>query len=96
MNRINLICLGVSDMNRSRTFYRDGLGFTTPSGEDAPKVVFFSNAGTRLELYPLDELDGISVKRSRLRPARDSRALRSRIVRNPAPRWTNCLKRYKA
>ena len=56
MNRINLICLGVSDIRRSRAFYRDGLGFTTPSGEDAPQVVFFSNAGTRLELYPLEGL----------------------------------------
>lgn len=56
MNRINIICLGVRDMVKSRAFYRDGLGFTTPSTSDTPKVVFFSNGGTRLELYPLDDL----------------------------------------
>lgn len=33
-----------------------GLGFTTPSTEDKPDVVFFSNGGSKLELYPLAEL----------------------------------------
>lgn len=56
MNRINLICLGVRDIVRARAFYRDGLGFTTPSKESDPRVVFFSNSGTRLELYSLEGL----------------------------------------
>lgn len=56
MNRINLITLGVKDINKSLLFYRDGLGFTTPVSEENPDIVFFSNAGTRLALYPLDEL----------------------------------------
>lgn len=56
MNRINLIALGVRDMERSRTFYRDVLGFTTPHNGPNPQVVFFSNGGTRLELYPLEGL----------------------------------------
>lgn len=56
MNRINVICLGVRDIVKARSFYRDGLGFTTPNNEDKPDVVFFSNGGTRLELYPLNEL----------------------------------------
>lgn len=56
MDRINLICLGVRDMRKSLAFYRDGLGFATSSREDNPGIVFFQNKGTRLELYPLEEL----------------------------------------
>ena len=56
MNRINLICLGVRDIVKSRAFYRDGLGFATPNNEEDPKIVFFNNGGTRLELYPLQGL----------------------------------------
>ncbi|MBP3951544.1 VOC family protein [Bacillus suaedae] len=56
MNRINLITLGVHDMKVSLKFYRDGLGFTTSVSEENPGVVFFSNGGTKLALYPLDEL----------------------------------------
>lgn len=56
MNRINLICLGVRDMAKSVTFYRDGLGFKTKETADSPNVIFFNNAGTKLELYPIDLL----------------------------------------
>lgn len=56
LNRINLICLGVSDLRRSRAFYRDGLGFETPNNEDEPQIVFFNNAGTKLELFQREEL----------------------------------------
>jgi len=56
MNRINIICLGVRDMQKSVKFYREGLGFQTKETEDCPKVIFFSNFGTKLELYPLDLL----------------------------------------
>lgn len=56
MNRINIITLGVKDVKKSLIFYRDGLGFTTPSTEAEPAVVFFNNGGTKLALYPLDEL----------------------------------------
>ena len=56
MNRINLICLGVRNMQRALQFYRDGLGFQTKEAGDNPHVVFFQNNGTRLELYPLDLL----------------------------------------
>lgn len=55
MNRINLICLGVRDIVRSRAFY-EGLGFVTPNHEEHPSVVFFDNGGTKLELYPIDLL----------------------------------------
>ncbi|SEJ54756.1 hypothetical protein SAMN04488127_2178 [Bhargavaea ginsengi] len=56
MNRINLLTLGVSNMADSLRFYRDGLGFETSVTEDSPDVVFFRNGGTRLALYPLEEL----------------------------------------
>ena len=56
MNRINLICLGVKDMRTSVKFYRDGLGFETGEKGDNPGIVFFNSSGTKLELFPLEEL----------------------------------------
>lgn len=56
MNRINLIALGVKSMNESLRFYRDGLGFETSVQEESPGIVFFNNRGTKLELFPLEEL----------------------------------------
>jgi len=43
-------------MQKSVKFYREGLDFKTKETEDCPKVIFFSNLGTKLELYPLDLL----------------------------------------
>lgn len=56
MNRMNIICLGVSDMERAIKFYRDGLGFKTDEKDNNPEVIFFSTSGTKLELYPLELL----------------------------------------
>ncbi|CAK7064669.1 VOC family protein [Bacteroides rodentium] len=56
MNRINVIALGVRDMQRSVKFYRDELGFQTEEKEDCPKVIFFNTTGTKFELYPLELL----------------------------------------
>ncbi|MBF6634061.1 MAG: VOC family protein [Planococcus sp. (in: Bacteria)] len=56
MNRINLICLGVKDMQTSTKFYRDGLGFETAEKGDNPGIVFFNSSGSKLELFPLEEL----------------------------------------
>lgn len=56
MNRVNLICLGVKDMKRSVKFYRDGLGFQTDEKREDPEIIFFNSSGTKLELYPLEEL----------------------------------------
>lgn len=53
MNRINIICLGVKDMKRSLSFYRDLLGFKTDVRDDNADVVFFDTPGTKFELYPL-------------------------------------------
>lgn len=51
---ISLITLGVSDLARSTTFYRDGLGF--PTEGDFEGVTFFKLRGTWLSLFPRDEL----------------------------------------
>lgn len=56
MNRMNIICLGVRNMQKAIKFYRDGLGFKTDEKSDNPEVIFFSTSGTKLELYPLNLL----------------------------------------
>ncbi len=55
MNRINLVCLGVRNMEKSLMFYKN-IGFKTYEKSNNPPIVFFDNQGTKLELYPLDGL----------------------------------------
>ena len=57
MNRINLVCLGVRDIQKSLAFYRN-IGFKTYEKEDGPAIVFFDNQGSKLELFPLEQLAG--------------------------------------
>ncbi|MDD5393232.1 MAG: VOC family protein [Thiothrix sp.] len=52
--RISMITLGVRDMVKAVTFYRDGLGF--PQMESPPSVAFFTLNGSWLGLYGHDEL----------------------------------------
>ena len=54
--KIGLITLGVSDLKRSLTFYRDGLGFPTHEYKEDAGIVFFKLEGTWLALYPKDKL----------------------------------------
>jgi uncharacterized protein len=65
--RLDVITLGVEDLERSLAFYRDGLGFATTGivgqqfhgsdTEPAGAVVFFElQDGLRLALYPRKEL----------------------------------------
>ncbi|KAF1303030.1 VOC family protein [Candidatus Enterococcus willemsii] len=54
MNRINLVCLGVQDLQASLAFYQQ-LGFQTTARADAP-IVFFNNQGSKLELFPIEQL----------------------------------------
>ena len=56
MNKITCICLGVRDMERSIKFYRDGLGYKADFNEKYPPVIFFDTAGTKFELFPLEQL----------------------------------------
>jgi catechol 2,3-dioxygenase-like lactoylglutathione lyase family enzyme len=50
--RLNIVTLGVYDLNRSVAFYRDGLGWH-PSGASVNDFVIFKlSTGTALALYP--------------------------------------------
>lgn len=55
MNRINLICLGVRNMEKALAFYKS-IGFHTFEKDKNPPVVFFNNQGSKLELYPIEGL----------------------------------------
>ena len=54
-SKISIICLGVSDLERSRLFYEE-LGLKTHNFDPAQGVVFFDMEGTWLELFPRSEL----------------------------------------
>ena len=53
--RISIITLGVSNLQRSTAFYRDGLGLPL-SDNSAEGVSFFELRGTWLGLYPREAL----------------------------------------
>lgn len=57
MNRLNLITLGTKDIVKSYNFFKK-LGFDTSirGTESNPFIIFFRNEGTRIALYPLEEL----------------------------------------
>lgn len=52
--RISMITLGVTDMEKSVKFYKEGLGF--PKMDSPPEVAFFTLNGTWLGLYSRDAL----------------------------------------
>lgn len=52
--RISMITLGVTDLEKSTTFYEKGLGL--PKIESPPGVTFFNLDGTWLSLYPRNKL----------------------------------------
>ena len=54
INSIHLICLGVKDIDKSLNFYQE-LGFNTTYKNGSP-IVFFNNNGTKLELFPINNL----------------------------------------
>ena len=57
MNRLNLITLGAKNIVQSHEFYKK-LGFDTSirGTESNPFIIFFRNEGTRIALYPIEEL----------------------------------------
>lgn len=57
MNRLNLITLGTKDIVKSHQFFKE-LGFDTliRGTESNPFIIFFRNEGTRIALYPLEDL----------------------------------------
>lgn len=52
--RLSLITLGVADLERSRRFYEEGLGWRR--GNDHPEVVFFQLGGLILALWGREAL----------------------------------------
>ncbi|HTS67462.1 MAG TPA: VOC family protein [Terriglobia bacterium] len=49
--RINIVTLGVSDLQRARKFYEEGLGWKASSASQ-DTIVFFQLGGIVLALYP--------------------------------------------
>ena len=55
--KVSLITLGVADLQRSLTFYRDGLGLPTENYDPEAGVVFFRMEGNMLlAIWPREEL----------------------------------------
>jgi catechol 2,3-dioxygenase-like lactoylglutathione lyase family enzyme len=53
--RVSFVTLGISDLERSVKFYRDGLGFPLSSASKGD-VAFFKTGGVVLALYPTEKL----------------------------------------
>ena len=50
--RLHIITLGVRDLNRAVSFYRDGLGWPQSSASVGDFAIFKLSTGTALALYP--------------------------------------------
>jgi catechol 2,3-dioxygenase-like lactoylglutathione lyase family enzyme len=64
--RLNIVTLGVKNLQKSREFYKNALGWEPSPGSDE-NIVFFHQGGIVLGLYPLDKLAedaGVSAERS--------------------------------
>ena len=53
--RLNIVTIGVKDLQKSREFYQNALGWQ-PSKNSDDKIVFFAQGGIILGLYPIEEL----------------------------------------
>jgi uncharacterized protein len=53
--RVSLITLGVTDLERSYRFDKDGLGLPTTRTPDSG-IIFFQTSGATLALFPYHEL----------------------------------------
>lgn len=53
--RISIVTLGVANLERSRRFYRDGLGWPLTNASEEG-IAFFRTTGVILALYPRDLL----------------------------------------
>ena len=51
--RLNIVTLGVADLQRSRQFYADAFGWTPANGSDE-NIVFLNHGGIILALYPME------------------------------------------
>jgi catechol 2,3-dioxygenase-like lactoylglutathione lyase family enzyme len=50
--RLNIVTLGVIDLNKAVAFYRDGLGWPQSSASVGDFAIFKLSTGTALALYP--------------------------------------------
>lgn len=50
--RLNIVTLGVHDLSRAVSFYRDGLGWPQSSASVGDFAIFKLSTGTALALYP--------------------------------------------
>lgn len=55
-SKISLITLGVTDFEKSLSFYRDGLGFKPHDYHAGEKFTFFAMEGTWLAIFAKDQL----------------------------------------
>ena len=53
--RLNIVTLGVTDLQKSKKFYQNALGWE-PTKDSNDKIVFFNHLGIILGLYPIEEL----------------------------------------
>lgn len=65
MNRINIVCLGVTDMEKSLSFYKN-IGFKTYETNGKAPVVFFPIRGASLSFSLWGSWQGISMRTIRL------------------------------
>lgn len=57
MNRVNIITLGVSNINESLEFYSSlGLEASIIGEENMPEIVFFRISRSKLALFPIEKL----------------------------------------
>ncbi len=53
--RLNIVTLGVKNLQKSKNFYQEALGWE-PTKDSDDKIVFFNQGGIILGLYPIDKL----------------------------------------
>jgi catechol 2,3-dioxygenase-like lactoylglutathione lyase family enzyme len=53
--RLTIVTLGVANIQKSKEFYKNALGWEPAKGSDE-NIAFFSHGGIVLSLYPLDKL----------------------------------------
>jgi uncharacterized protein len=53
--RLNIVTLGVTDLQKSKEFYREALGWEPAKGSDE-NIVFYNHGGIILSLYPFEKL----------------------------------------
>ncbi|MCG6185868.1 VOC family protein [Maribellus maritimus] len=53
--RLNIVTLGVKDLQKSSFFYQNAFSWEPANGSDE-NIVFFNHGGIVLALYPLDKL----------------------------------------